>query len=76
MSSQPSEACPKIIEIVDGRDLEAFSVQKNKDGSYDVLASGVPRHTACTPEDVMRALGNYLQSLLFENERLKYKGEF
>jgi len=76
MSNEPPETCPKIIEVVDSRDLEAFSVQKNKDSSYDVLASGVPRHTGCTPEDVMRALGNYLQSLLFENEHLKYKGEF
>ena len=65
-----------ITEVVDGRDIETFSVHKNPDGTYEVRAGMVPRHTSCTPEDVMRALSNYLQSLVFELDRLKYPDGF
>ena len=60
-----------IAEVVDGHDLTQYSVQKRDDGMYEVLESGVVRHSPCSAEDVIRALSHYLQSVVFENERLK-----
>ena len=65
-----------IAEIVDGRDLEQYSVRKRDDGVYEVLQAGVVRHTPCSAEDAIRALSHYMQSLVFENERLKGYSEF
>lgn len=65
-----------ITEIVDGRDLEQYSVRQRDDGTYEVWAKGEARHHPCTAEDVIRALSHYMQSLVFENERLKGYNEF
>jgi len=60
-----------IAEVVDSRDLTQYSVHKRDDGMYEVLENGVVRHSPCSAEDVIRALSHYLQSVVFENERLK-----
>ena len=60
-----------IAEIVDSRDLAQYSVRKRADGMYEVLENGVIRHKSCSAEGVIRALSDYLQSAMFENERLK-----
>ena len=60
-----------IAEVVDGRDLTQYSVQKRDDGMYEVVERGVIRHSPCSAEDVIRALAHYMQTLVFENERFK-----
>lgn len=60
-----------ISEIVDSRDLEQFSVRKREDGVYEVWAGNVLRHSPCSADDAIRALSQYLQALVFENEQLK-----
>jgi hypothetical protein len=65
-----------IAEIVDGRDLEQYSVRKRDDGTYEVWEGGTLRHSPCSAEDAIRALSHYMQSLVFENDRLKGYEDF
>lgn len=61
----------KITEIVGNDDLEIYSVHKRDDGTYEVRSRSQVRHAPCSAEDVIRALSHYLQSAIFENEKLK-----
>lgn len=38
---------------------------------YDVIVDGVCRHRNCQPEDAIRALGHYIESLTFALHRPK-----
>jgi len=48
--------------------LVPLEVRRLAEGSYEVRVSGLVRHAHCSSEDVMRALGNYVQGL---SSRLK-----
>ena len=61
-----------IVEVVDSRDLPIHCVLRTEDGVYHVVSKGQTRHTPCTADDALRALANYLQSAVFELERIKF----
>ncbi|MBU9200193.1 hypothetical protein KTD31_02080 [Burkholderia multivorans] len=53
----------ELVVQVETADTE-IEVLRAADGRYHVVRDGVNRHPDASAEDVMRALGNYLQSAL------------
>jgi len=56
------------VELSSGALVE---VNRMSDGSYDVSNAGVVRHTPCSAEDAMRALGHYLHSEAYQLIKLR-----
>lgn len=58
---------PHIQEVVDVDFGATGSLQVIKeDDVYHVIVDGVTRHPDCSAEDVMRALGHYVNSLSYQ----------
>ena len=50
-------------------ETDRVKVEKGDDGVYHVYHDGIVRHTSCTAEDVMRALGHYLFAYEYEMQK-------
>ena len=48
-----------------------MEVLRMSDGTYDVRCNNVTRHTPCSAEDAMRALGHYLASEAYQLGKLR-----
>ncbi len=61
---------PNIIVHVDlgSKELHVVRQAEVEPAAYDVIVDGVIRHPNSSAEDVMRALGNYIQSLSHQLE--------
>lgn len=57
-----------VVELSHG---EAVEVLRMSDGTYDVRSNNVTRHTPCSAEDAMRALGHYLASESYQLGKLR-----
>jgi hypothetical protein len=58
-----------IFETDCGLPEQDVQVYRDKDGRYHVLRNGVARHPDSSAEDVMRALGVYIQSALYKSPK-------
>lgn len=56
------------VELANG---QAVEVLRMSDGTYDVRCNNVTRHTPCSAEDAMRALGHYLFSESYQLGKLR-----
>jgi hypothetical protein len=56
------------VELANG---QAVEVLRMSDGTYDVRCNNVTRHTPCSAEDAMRALGHYLASESYQLAKLR-----
>lgn len=57
-----------VVELANG---QAVEVLRMSDGTYDVRCNNVTRHTPCSAEDAMRALGHYLASESYQLGKLR-----
>lgn len=57
-----------VVELSSG---QAVEVLRMSDGTYDVRCNNVTRHSPCSAEDAMRALGHYLASEAYQLGKLR-----
>jgi len=51
------------VDFFENNFRTSLVVRTNPNGLMDVLVGGNLRHADCSPEDVMRAMGNYIHGM-------------
>lgn len=63
-----------LREVVDvDFDVHGMLQVVEQNGEYMVIVDGVTRHAPASAEDVMRAMGHYIQSLSYKISKLEQK---